>query len=404
MTSPTSEEVANVLRQRLWIDDSDTIAGMLDAAGEVLLLLFPREQSNNADAVFTIELDGEHSSLHSQAFRGGDPADLLWRAIAVLWAEREALVDCPIHNAEQSGALTNAFDVGREIGYRAAKAEKGAAVPLPEGRSEQDQGGGDPALGAETFRIAVGWQKRCGKAEAEVERLRADVFRPGVMRCAKCQFRLIRNVLYAQTGDIGVGTSETEPCPNGCGPLWPVTWKDECKEADRCWDQQVERAVKAEADLSAALLRIKALETENEALLAVEEAARNLPRETPAPGGAGTEHPFMIAAAHVWDNDRALGQLDKLRSLPSAQGETKPETALVHGVDFNIPNPSAGATAALASRIDVEPGCDHDNIPAPGEIRVINGKWMRFIERELEGDKWEVLGPAPDAAALVEGE
>lgn len=32
-------------------------------------------------------------------------------------------------------------------------------------------------------------------------------------------------------------------------------------------------------------------------------------------------------------------------------------------------------------------------LPAPGEIRIIGGKRCRFIERELEGDKWEVLEP-----------
>lgn len=36
--------------------------------------------------------------------------------------------------------------------------------------------------------------------------------------------------------------------------------------------------------------------------------------------------------------------------------------------------------------------------PAPvrGEIRIMDGMRCRFIERELEGDKWEVLGPADD--------
>lgn len=33
--------------------------------------------------------------------------------------------------------------------------------------------------------------------------------------------------------------------------------------------------------------------------------------------------------------------------------------------------------------------------PTPGEIRVFDGQRCRFIERELEGDKWVVLGPAP---------
>lgn len=32
--------------------------------------------------------------------------------------------------------------------------------------------------------------------------------------------------------------------------------------------------------------------------------------------------------------------------------------------------------------------------PVRGEIRVIDGNRCRFIERELEGDKWEIIGPA----------
>lgn len=40
--------------------------------------------------------------------------------------------------------------------------------------------------------------------------------------------------------------------------------------------------------------------------------------------------------------------------------------------------------------------------PKRGEIRVINGQRCRFIERELEGDKWEVLGP--DAPPQPKGE
>jgi len=38
--------------------------------------------------------------------------------------------------------------------------------------------------------------------------------------------------------------------------------------------------------------------------------------------------------------------------------------------------------------------------PTRGEVRIINGKKCRFIERELEGDKWEVIdGHSPIPAA-----
>lgn len=56
---------------------------------------------------------------------------------------------------------------------------------------------------------------------------------PGAMRCAKCNFRLQRNNMYMQSGTIGPGDNNTEPCPNGCGPLWPVTWKEDALEGDK---------------------------------------------------------------------------------------------------------------------------------------------------------------------------
>lgn len=54
---------------------------------------------------------------------------------------------------------------------------------------------------------------------------------PGVMHCAKCKLRLHRTTLYMGSGTTGAGDSKTEPCPNGCGPLWPVTWEQEAREA-----------------------------------------------------------------------------------------------------------------------------------------------------------------------------
>lgn len=53
---------------------------------------------------------------------------------------------------------------------------------------------------------------------------------PGVVRCAKCAFQLHRTNLYLQSGTVGAGDSKTEPCPNGCGPLWPVTWETWARE------------------------------------------------------------------------------------------------------------------------------------------------------------------------------
>lgn len=54
---------------------------------------------------------------------------------------------------------------------------------------------------------------------------------PGVMRCAKCQFQVYRTTLHINSGTTSAGDNKTEPCPNGCGPLWPISWEQYCWEA-----------------------------------------------------------------------------------------------------------------------------------------------------------------------------
>lgn len=74
---------------------------------------------------------------------------------------------------------------------------------------------------------------------------------PGRMHCARCQFVLTRVTLCVSTGQSGAGGNETEPCPNGCGPLWPVTWE---QEARNCWktsEALFDRAKAAEDALEA---------------------------------------------------------------------------------------------------------------------------------------------------------
>lgn len=74
---------------------------------------------------------------------------------------------------------------------------------------------------------------------------RADLV-PGVVHCARCHFRLTRVNLYVNVGAVGAGNSDTEPCPNGCGPLWPVTWEQEAREGYKLAEDLFERAKRAE--------------------------------------------------------------------------------------------------------------------------------------------------------------
>lgn len=59
---------------------------------------------------------------------------------------------------------------------------------------------------------------------------------------------------------------------------------------------------------------------ENERLSAVVEAARFMPRSTPAPGTAHTVHDFVIPAWAVWDLDRALKVLDAVDQQTTVTG------------------------------------------------------------------------------------
>lgn len=78
-----------------------------------------------------------------------------------------------------------------------------------------------------------------------------DRFVPGQMHCARCNFQLTRTVLYMGNGAVGAGDSKTEPCPNGCGPLWPVTWEQAAREAWATCETLFERAKVAEDRLAA---------------------------------------------------------------------------------------------------------------------------------------------------------
>ncbi|TXH46286.1 MAG: hypothetical protein E6Q97_29835 [Desulfurellales bacterium] len=86
---------------------------------------------------------------------------------------------------------------------------------------------------------------------AEVARLKQASIVPGVMHCAKCNFELTRVTLYMGNGAVGPGDSNTEPCPNGCGPMWPVTWESRAREQMAVAERFFDEKQKAEAELAA---------------------------------------------------------------------------------------------------------------------------------------------------------
>lgn len=106
------------------------------------------------------------------------------------------------------------------------------------------------------------------------ERAEANLLCPGQMRCAKCKLELTRRTLFVQSGAIGAGSSETEPCPNGCGPLWPVTWEQEARACYAAMDRLFDEKQRAEAERDALRARVAELEAIAAMLGAVVQGAQ----------------------------------------------------------------------------------------------------------------------------------
>lgn len=89
-------------------------------------------------------------------------------------------------------------------------------------------------------------------AEKRIAELSSFVIAPGIMRCAGCGFVLTKNSINMVAGTITAGDSKTEPCPNGCGPLWPVTWKEqaiEMRDDSEQWFEELQEARQRIAEL-----------------------------------------------------------------------------------------------------------------------------------------------------------
>ena len=79
---------------------------------------------------------------------------------------------------------------------------------------------------------------------------------PGMMSCAKCNFVLTRTTFYMGNGTTGPGDNKTEPCPNGCGPLWPLTWRRMAEDSIKQCEASLELTRDAEAEIEHLLLII----------------------------------------------------------------------------------------------------------------------------------------------------
>lgn len=105
--------------------------------------------------------------------------------------------------------------------------------------------------------------ERADAAEAECERLREQVYVPGIWKCAKCKLELMASVLAASSGSIHADNRPQE-CPNNCGPMWRITERDRRKETQTLHEKEFMRAQAAESrereayERAAQVLRAKA--------------------------------------------------------------------------------------------------------------------------------------------------
>lgn len=84
----------------------------------------------------------------------------------------------------------------------------------------------------------------------DLVKLARDQHVPGVMHCAKCKFKLTRISLNVNVGTVTAGDNAPEHCPNGCGPMWPVSWRQEAEENRDLLESMFDRALAAEKSLA----------------------------------------------------------------------------------------------------------------------------------------------------------
>jgi hypothetical protein len=93
-------------------------------------------------------------------------------------------------------------------------------------------------------RTATLAQAELTRLRAEVKRLDALAYVPGLWRCAKCTCSLVSTNLHVPSGGFSANT-EPQSCPNDCGPMWRVTERDAGNEAiDRLQKLQERLALK----------------------------------------------------------------------------------------------------------------------------------------------------------------
>lgn len=116
----------------------------------------------------------------------------------------------------------------------------------------EDRNGLEGCSTIDITELAADAAKVIEAAEKRIAELQSDAIAPGIMRCAGCGFVLTKNNINMASGTITAGDSKTEPCPNGCGPLWLVTWKEQAlqmRDDSESWFLELQDAKKRIAEL-----------------------------------------------------------------------------------------------------------------------------------------------------------
>lgn len=122
----------------------------------------------------------------------------------------------------------------------------------------------------------------------ELAKLGGLAYCPGILRCAKCDFRLTKTVL---TPAGAFANTEPDTCPNCNVPMWLVTWKDEAHDAYKTAESQMKRALEAERALASTTSPAPVSEETGRALQAIKRLTEL------AQGESG---PPVVTKAMLW--------------------------------------------------------------------------------------------------------
>ena len=174
--------------------------------------------------------------------------------------------------------------------------------------------------------------------DAEIDKLKAIIYVPGLWKCKKCGFELMQMKLRACDGAVGVRDEPGEHCPNDGAPLWRVTEREAGNTlADRA-QEYLQRAIGAEATIANLTAEVQAAREDEAWIAHIEGFCRHIcnivdPNESVADGDVT-----------VWD------VLQKEALEISARSDAI--AATLHSAERPIPSPDATKAAKAMREVE----------------------------------------------------